>query len=118
MASIDDLALTAVQETGTARDADSSSRAVDRKAQRYAVSQIHAKADFAVGDGRDGHVILDIDQLILLVESQFPEPASVVRSRLFDRARHHDFLCMQQRSGDEIRNDHGTKSCPHNPSLF
>src|ERR1700722_15080821 len=115
---IDDLAQAAVQGTGAARDADESGRPVDRKTQRYAVSQIHSKGNFAVGDGRGGHGVCDVNQLILSVELKLPHPASMVRSRLFDRAGHYDFLGVQQRRGDEIRNYYGAKSCTHNPSVY
>jgi hypothetical protein len=115
---IDDFALSAVQGTGGAGDADKSCRPVDRKTQRYAVSQIHSKADFAVGDGGGGHGFCYVDQLIFLVKLKLPIPASVVRSRLFDRAGHDDFFGACVRSGDEIRNYYGAKSCTHNPSVF
>ena len=104
--------------TGGARNSDKSGWAVDRKTQRDTVAQIHSKRDFAVGDGGGGHRFCDVNELILLVESQLPQPAGMVRSRLFDRARQDDFLGAQRRSGDEIRNDYGAKNCTHNPSVF
>src|ERR1700744_1165599 len=72
------LALSAVQGTGAAGDSDEPGGPVDRKAQRHAVSQIHAKADFTVGDGGGGRGVCDVNQLILLVKLEFPHPASVV----------------------------------------